>query len=128
MGRFDRSIATAKKAIARNGVKVVWRRYTAGAPADPDKPWEASDSTFTDTDVNIVFLNVDRTDERLMQFVSGTELAGGFLRGLMADVGFKPSLNDKVINGDETYGIKNIDTLAPNNQVILHKIEFDKAK
>lgn len=127
MGRFDRQVASAARMIRENGQKVVWQACAGGTAADPDKPWDTSGGSKTEHTVDMVFVSINRTDARFMQYFKGSELAEGFLKGLMPAVAFKPDINDYVVRGDETYKVKNVDPVAPNGQVILYKIEFERA-
>lgn len=124
MGQFDRQIATAKRLIAKNGQAVTWRRTTDAAPADSAKPWKPGTSTVIDTPVTIIFLPEDRRDFEFLRLLGATEVPKGKLVGLMAAVGFTPTIKDTVIRAGVSLGIDAIDPLAPNGQIILYTVRF----
>lgn len=127
MGRFDRQILQAKKQISRDGQTVTWRQISNGSPADSSKPWKPGDSVTVDKSVKIVFLSVNRVNERFLQMMQGAEIPEGALRGIMADEGFEPTNKDLVIRDGEVLHVKSVDPIAPNGQLIMYKLEFTRA-
>lgn len=125
MGRFDKQIATAKRAILKNGEKCVWRAPVA--VADPTKPWKPSSGAPVEyVDTPILFLPAGSINA-LVRLIKGTEVPTGSTSGLMAEVAFVPSVKDVVRRSDgSTLRIKSIDPLSPNGQIILYTIEFDQ--
>jgi hypothetical protein len=129
MGRFDRQIETAKRAILKNGEFCTWRVPTAVVDTPPsDTPWKPTSDTPTDyDDISILFLPSSGSLNQLIHFIKGTEVTTGSTKALMASVAFVPSAKDVVIRSSgETLRIKSIDPLAPNGQNILYTIEFDQ--
>lgn len=125
MGRFDKQITTAKRAILKNGEKCVWRAPVS-VEVDPAMPWKpvADDSVDYD-DTPILFLPAGSINA-LISLLAGTEVPVGSTSGLMASVSFVPSIKDVVIRTDGSMlRIKSIDPLSPNGQIILYTIEFD---
>jgi len=126
MGRFDRQIATAKRAILKNGELCTWRAPTAVTP-NVGEPWKPVADTPVDyEDIPILFLPSSSVNA-LVQYLKGTEVPTGSTSGLMAAVSFVPSAKDVVIRSTgEVLRIKSIDPLSPNGQIILYTIEFDQ--
>lgn len=125
MGTYDRQIATAARLIKAKGQSVTWRQVTDGSPADAGKPWIPGATANTDHTVDMVFLPEDRRDYEFLFAMSGMEVPTGKLTALMPAVGFTPSIKDVVIRDGVKYGIRTIDPLAPNGQVILYTVRFD---
>lgn len=125
MGTYDRQIATATRLIKAKGQSVTWRQIADGSPADPSQPWKPGASANTDYTVDMVFLPEDRRDYEFLFAMKGTEVPIGKLTALMAAVPFVPSIKDIVIRDGVKYGIRSIDPLAPNGQVILYTVRFD---
>lgn len=114
----------AQRLIREKGQSVTWRQLTDGAPADATKPWKPSASVPVNNTVNILFLPIDRVNQRLIQALRGTEVPIGSLQGLMGAVSFVPHVKDVVIRGGKEMPIVSIDPLAPNGEAILYTIEF----
>jgi len=127
MGQFDRQIATARRLIAKNGELCSWRSLSAGVVVDPLIPWQKSNGVDVGTDVRIVYLPRSRVNTAFLQALGKTSVSVGMEYGLMAAVSFTPKREDYVIraSGDK-YKINAIDRLAPNGQIILYTIDFDK--
>lgn len=125
MGKFDRQIATAARLIKENGQLVTWRQVTDGTPADSAEPWKPGAPTTVDNSVYIVFLPEDRRDAEFLRALAGTDIPKGKLVGLMAAQSFTPTLKDVVIRDGVTLGVRTLDPLAPNGQIILYTIRFD---
>lgn len=124
MGVYDADIAAAQQMIAEAGQSVTWHKLSDGAPPDANKPWLPSSGVPVNYTVNIVFLPIDRVNERFLQALRGTEIPSGSFQGLMGAVDFIPSIKDKVTRNGVVLQIRSIDTLAPNGDPILHTIEF----
>jgi len=130
MGTFDRQIATAKRLIAKNGRTCVWRALDNGAPADANKPWIKGEETTDDNTVSIVFLPDTRSNLAFLQTLTDETINVGDDYGLMAAVDFVPTTRAQIY--DETgvtllRGIKSVDPLSPNGEVILYTLRFTVA-
>lgn len=132
MGVYDRQIASAKRIIAQKGQQVTWVSVGAGTGGTAAAPAAESLNEHT---VTIAFLPIDREYLRTIQSVMrDTDIASGYLQGLMGQVDFKPTLADRVIrrvNGvDETYRIipdNGIEEIDPNGEgVILYTVRFTR--
>lgn len=125
MGVFDRQIATAKRLIEKNGELSQWVVRTQNAP-NPDTPWIPTGETDVSNPVKIVFLPVGTRFLELVQMIAKTEVPTGSQKGLMAAVDFVPQIDAVIIrpSGDRQYKVKSIDTISPNGQIILYKLEF----
>jgi hypothetical protein len=132
MGVYDRQIASAKRIIALKGGPAFWiQQGTPGGTAA--KP---TAGTPVEHEVIIAWLPIDREYLRTIQSnLDDTEIAGGYLQGLMAQVDFQPTLADTVrrVFADghtETYTIlpKNgIEELDPNGEgTILYTVRFSR--
>lgn len=124
MGVFDRQIASAKRLIAKNGQFVTWRSIGEPTPVDPNKPWDETTHTQTDSSVKIAFLPTDRIGAEFRNYLAGTSVPMGKELGYMAPVDFTPSLKDVVLRGSEELSILKIDRIAPNGEIVLYIIEF----
>lgn len=128
MALYDRQIETAKRMISKYGQSVTWRKRTE-ILEDDDKPWEPSEGdegSPVDATVSICFLPMDLQNKKLIQYMTGKEVATGFLVGLMGEVSFSVDIKDTVVRGSEVLKIASIDTLAPNGRPILHTVEFQE--
>lgn len=125
MGVFDRQIATAIRLINKNGELVQWIDRVA-TPVDPAKPWLPTGEVDTPEPVKIVFLPVGTRFLELLQIAAKSEVPTGSQKGLMAAVSFVPKIDSLVIRASQNrqYKIKSIDTISPNGQIILYKLEF----
>jgi hypothetical protein len=126
MGRFDSQIATAKRAILKNGELCTWRAPTAVTP-NVGEPWKpVADTPVDHEDIPILFLPSNSINA-LVRYLKGTEVTTGSTSALMASVSFVPLAKDVVIRADGSeLRIKTIDPLSPNGQIILYTIEFDQ--
>lgn len=124
MGVYDRQIANAKRAIKAKGQLVTWQINNNSENAA--EPWNPGAVAPTNKQVSILFLPINRQGQELIRLLKGTDIATGSLSGLMGAVDFEPKINDLVLRGNETLTIKNVDPLAPNGDVILYTIEFQK--
>lgn len=126
MGTFDRQIATATRLIAKNGRDCVWRVLNEDAPANTDEPWKHGGNVPGDHSVKIVFLPSKQGLSFFQQFTS-EPLNAGADYGLMAAVDFVPTARARIYNADGTEflrGVKAVDPLAPNGDVILYTVQF----
>jgi hypothetical protein len=134
MGRFDRAIATATRAIERNGRPCLWAKPAAlgpgSTPARP-VPGVAPDPV----PVTILFLPGKSNGlAALLSMFAGTDVPQSGMAGLMAAVPFTPALGDTVIAQTVDDGLpetrwaiadnNGIELLAPNGQPILYFLRF----
>lgn len=120
MGVYDRQVASALKKIQAKGQLVTWR--TTAPVLCADKPWIKQDGAPTDTPVYIAF--VSGGGSLYTRLMAGSNIATGGQHGLMGSVSFTPSVSDVIIRGGLTMGIKSINPVNINGQVILYKLEF----
>lgn len=125
MAVYARQAAAAARLIREKGQAVTWSRQVDGAPVDPAQPWKPGPASPVTATVAIVFLPEDRTNFELLRLFGDTEVPKGKLIGLMAAQAFVPTLKDKVIRDGKALGIRTLDPLAPNGEVILWTIGFD---
>lgn len=121
MGVFDRQIATATRLIAAKGQACVWQQVPTTTP-DPSKPWEQQNSAMTPYNVKIAFLPASSP---LLRLIQGSNIASSRTRGLMAAVGFTPSIADTVQRGSEILRLCDLDAVNINGEIILWKMEFE---
>lgn len=126
MGVFDRQRATAKRLIVKNGQAVVWRSLSGGTPADPAKPWKPGATVPVEHNVHIVFLNEKRIGYEWLARALNTEVPEGSGYGLLHFVDFAPNLQDAVVKDGVELKLSMVDPLAPNGEVILYFVRFDK--
>lgn len=130
MGVFDRQIASAKRLIDKYGQSVQIKTLAHTIP-NPAKPWESVDVPASPITVKMVFISPSSSGEsllgrQLLEYLKGTEVVTGQIRGLMAASSLiTPKMSDVVLRDSKELKIKAVDTLAPNGQAILHTIEFE---
>lgn len=127
MGVFDRQRQTVKRLIEKYGESVVIKTLAYTIP-DPLKPWELTEIPPSQVTAKMLFLapgnsGVTMLGRELFQYLSGSQSVTGELRGYLSWE-FSPKVNDLVIRSSKELKIKSIDSLAPNEQTLLHTIEF----
>ena len=130
MGVYDRQIATAKRLIAAKGRTCVWRTLDEAAPADETKPWKKGEETTTDNAAKIVFLPDTRSNLAFLQTLTDQPINVGDDYGIMAAVDFVPTTRAEIYDESGATllrGIKSVDVLAPNGEVILYTLRFTVA-
>lgn len=127
MTRFDRSIATAERLIAKNGQAIKWVSVVDGVPSDSDKPWKPSEAADIEHDAIICFLPITRESKEFIAYLRGTNnVPTGYVQGLMkGNIDFEPKIKDLVKRGDEILRIRSIDLLSPNGQKVLYTVDFE---
>ena len=130
MGVFDTQIKTVKRLIDKYGEPVALKT-TGSTISNPTKPWESTDSVPVSTDVKIVFLSPSASgnsmfSKELLQYLSGTSVSSGTVRGYMAPSTVIPKLADIVVRSSAELKIKAVETISPNGQILLHVLEFDR--
>lgn len=120
MARYDSAIATAKRLIKKDGQQVSWFKATETL-IDPTKPWLGSTEVNVEYNPFICFVPVSGGFYSLIQYLKGIgEPANAATYGLMAPQDFLPQLTDLVTRNGDPLKIKTIDTLQPNEQVVLY--------
>lgn len=119
MARFDSAIALAKRLIKKNGQPVTLRGFTAGTPADPNKPWKPGVNVANDQTIDAVFLDYEQ------KYVDGTTIRTGDQRVLMPADGLTepPQTDGLILRGTEVWKIIKNEPLNPNGQTILHDMQ-----
>lgn len=133
MGVYDRQIATAKRQIAAKGRKVIWREYNDAEPEEGGVAWKPTEVDTTDHTVAVLFLPDSGPNRAFMRAITGADAVTGQDYGLMASVGFEPTVNDRIyaVEGVGTENetllrtIVDVDPLAPNGDIILYTIRFE---
>lgn len=119
MARFDNAIATAIRLIQKNGMQCTWSKDEL-TPIDPDKPWLGDSAVTTTYSPYICFVPASGGFYSLVKLLGGTESPAVKTWGLMAPQTFKPELTDLVTRDGAPLKFAYIDTLRPNEQVVLH--------
>lgn len=125
MARFDNAIALAERLIKKNGEQSTLRRKVDGTPPDPTKPWKPGTPGFLDFPVSAVWLDFDarRIDGQLIKegdqevLIPASEL-GTALPDASTDHLVR-------VSGQEWEVIR-VETLQPNEQLILHTLQVRK--
>lgn len=130
MGIFDRQIGAVKRLIAKYGQTVTFKHINPPIVLDPLKPWDIVDINPDVAYIKMVFLSPSvsgesRINQELLQYLSGSAIPSGAVRGYCASFEYIPKLNDIFIRDGNELTVKAIDTLAPNGQAILYTVEFD---
>jgi hypothetical protein len=125
--KYEDEIATALELIEEYGKLVTWRKLSVTVAENSLTPWKPSADTEVDyDDVSIAFIPTGRIGfESLRPVKNAPDIQAGNQIGLMGAQVFEPSSKDLIIDGDKTLRIKNIVTLAPDGNAILHQIELD---
>lgn len=113
MGQYDRQIASVDRMIKKFGQVVTFKRF------GPD----------ITKNICMVFISPSASGEsqfgkELLQYLSGTQVASGCVRGYCAPFKYTPKLNDIFIRDGKELIIKAVDTIKPGSQEILHIVEF----
>lgn len=121
---YARQIASTLKKIKAKGQAVTWVKNNA--VTNNSQPWKTTNPGNPPSfPVNIAFFPPGGVLSESMQHLDkGTSVDQGGPRGIMGAVPFTPALNDKVLRGTEWLQVKDIDTVAPNGEVILYKLRF----
>lgn len=126
MAVYARQIESVLRQIKAKGESVIWRIPAVPTVADPAQPWIVTNgAAAVDNPVSIVFLPLNRQSSQLLQYLTGTEVVTGEVYGLMGAVAFTPELTATVVRtSGKVLGIKSIDPLEPNGEVILYTVVF----
>lgn len=140
MSVFDRAIKSAKRMIEKYGESVTLKTFTYTTP-DSSKPWKSAITTetvgseevpvSTSTFFKCVFISPSVSGnsmfgKELLQYLKGTDISTGKIRGFVAGESLIAKLNDVILRGNEELKILGIDTISPNGRNILHVLEFDR--
>lgn len=130
MARFDKFIALAQRLIAKNGQDTILRVFGDAPEADGDKPWRTGAPSSSDVTVKAVFLNFADLGRAAERYMTGTDIQTGDKLVLIAggDLAEAPALRDRLYRegggaSDPGFGIVAIETLDPNGQKVLHKLQ-----
>ena len=116
---FTRQITTAKRLIQKNGQLVQWKKTVKDVSAT--NPWEQVETVSVSNDVYICFLS---STDPWLRYIKGSDVPLGGIYGLMGQTSFSLSIGDVVIRDGKELRIKEIDSFAPNGEIILNTIEF----
>lgn len=122
MARFDKAIALAERLIAKNGQDVTLRGFTAGAPPDPNKPWEPGTNTPGDQTIKAVFIGYEQ------KYIDGETVRTGDQQVFMpandneGDPAFV-EIEGLVLRGAEVWKIISAKPLNPNGQLIMFELQ-----
>lgn len=109
----------AKRLIKKDGMQCVWTKEVL-TPVDPEKPWLGDVPVPTDYTPDICFVPASGGLFDLIRFMNGTESPAVTTHGLMAPQDFEPVKTDLVTRSGEPLKIEYINTIKPNEQVVLH--------
>ena len=115
MAMYDRQVQTAKRLIAKYGVKVPVITKTVVTP-NPNKPWETSTVEIIN-EAPICFLPADK---KTLEMMNLTEVPVGAILGYMGAVEFEVDLTTSVQFDGQTWAMKGLDILKPNGRPILY--------
>lgn len=120
VARFDASIEMAHRLIKRNGMVCDWQTVVSTL-IDATKPWLGSTEVVTTHKPYICFVPASGGNYNLIRALGGaTDNPMVTTYGLMAPQSFSPVKTDLVKRSDEPLKIEYINTLQPNEQVVLH--------
>lgn len=121
MARFDSAIATAIRLIKKNGMQCAWTKETL-TPIDPSQPWLGDTSVDVVYNPYICFVPASGSNYNLVKLLGGTETPAVKTWGLMAPQSFEPKLTDLVTRNGEPLKMGVLDSLQPNEQIVLYMI------
>lgn len=121
MARFDSAIATTLRLIKRNGMQCAWTKESL-TPIDTDRPWLGDTSVSTIHNPYICFVSVSGANYGLIKLLGGTESPEVKTWGLMGVQSFEPKITDLVTRSGQPLKMAFIDTLQPNEQIVLYTI------
>ncbi len=119
MGVYDAQAATALRLITEKGRSIQIRRWPAEPDGTPSQPWRREAGAIENHDAVGVFLDAQRS------FVDGTTIDRENTLVLVAakDLAVVPALGDGVVAGSKVHHVKEVRTLAPNGEQIIHELE-----
>ena len=117
MARFDRSIQTAIRLIAKNGGPATYKQ--AVKVTNPAKPWEQT-TTVAEHDVTVCVLPMDGGSAKSIGYMKDSEVPAGAALCLMGAVDFDVDLTGVIVAFGKTYAIDKFTLLAPNGQKVLY--------
>jgi len=109
----------AKRLIAKDGMQCVWKKEVL-TPIDVTKPWLGDTVVVTNHNVDICFVPASGGLFELIKFIQGTESPAVTTNGLMAAQTFELLKTDLVTRSGDPLKIEYINTLKPNDQVVLY--------
>lgn len=126
---YNRQIATAKRLIEKYGQTVSFSRISETI-SDPLKPWEKTLGTPEVSNFKMVFIDPNATGisqlgKEFLQYLKGSEILEGKLRGLLANNNFEPKPTDILTRNSKELKIYAINPLAPSDQTILYVLELE---
>lgn len=120
VARFDASIEMAHRLIKRNGMVCDWETV-ASTLIDATKPWLGSTEVVTVRKPYICFVPASGGNYNFIKALGGaTDNPMVTTYGLMAPQSFSPVKTNLVKRSGEPLKIEYINTLQPNEQVVLH--------
>lgn len=129
MARFDSAIALAKRLITKNGQQVTLRTFTAGTPADSNKPWKPGTNVPVNQTAMAVFLDYSQSYitgfQSLGLQVGAEPIRAGDQRVFMPADGLTspPTVEGLLLRGSETWKIMAVKPLNPNGQAIMYEMQ-----
>jgi hypothetical protein len=117
MARFDLSIQTAIRLIAKNGGAAKYKQPVK--VTNPAKPWEQT-TTIVEHDVTVCVLPMDGGSAKSIGYMKDSEVPAGAALCLMGTVDFDVDLTGAVVAFGKTYAIDKFTLLAPNGQKVLY--------
>lgn len=96
-----------------------WEKATATL-IDSDQPWLGSTEVTVTHNPYICFVPATGSMYNLIRFLKGTETPNVTTFGLMAPQDFQPNVTDLVLRSGSPLKMAYLDTLQPNEQVVLH--------
>ena len=126
IGRYAEDIAGAQEQIAEDGE--LSKYITKQAIPISGQEWRSSGSTSLETDVNAVWLNFKTS------LIDGQRIKKADRRVLIAaadlPVNFQPNPEkDTLVRIDGSrWQVKDVDTLAPNEELIMHTLQCRRSR
>ncbi|AMW36194.1 head tail joining protein [Xanthomonas phage XAJ2] len=126
MGIFDRQIASAERAIAKNGQAVKWL-LIGEASQEGSEPWNNPNPAPVEKDVVICFLPPTAQSKYFSVLANGqSDLPSSYMRGLMkGNIDFVPTVKSTVIRDGQALTVRAVEKLSPNGEKVLYKLEFE---
>jgi hypothetical protein len=118
---YSRQIENAKRQIKNKGVSVPYTRTVI--TKNELEPWKSTTAVETLPRI-LVFLPLNEDDKKTISRLPTTEAGMTFYKALMANQGFEPSKQDKVLFVGKTLSVVDMNILRPDGEIILTTFLF----
>jgi len=101
----------------------IWNSIADGIP-DPDSPWETIQGVVLEYDVRLILFPYGLQSKKFLQYMMGTEIPQGSMKGLMYPTDFEPKLKDTVTFEELSFNVARLNAHRPFDDIILWEIDL----